>query len=191
MFTLWICIDQKTKLMPRFVIGKRSADNCRRFMVDVAGRLVMPDTRPHFTDAQAFKPEGHHPVIQISSDGFAPYPEAVDLAFGPYRQVRDDHQGLQERRHALYAFRNSRHAVPCGLQYKGHPKNALYARRTSMRNNLTIRTFICRFTRLSLGFTKKLENLAAAVALHVAYYNFFRRHGSLRITPAMAAAVTD
>lgn len=48
-----------------------------------------------------------------------------------------------------------------------------------------------RFTRLSLGFSKKLDNLAAAVALHIAHYNFCRRHGSLRVTPAMAAGVTD
>jgi hypothetical protein len=59
------------------------------------------------------------------------------------------------------------------------------------RNNLTIRHFIKRFARLTLAFSKKLENLAAAVALHVAHYNFCRVHGSLRITPAMAAGVTD
>ena len=59
------------------------------------------------------------------------------------------------------------------------------------RNNLTIRHWIKRFTRLSLCFSKKLENLAAAVALHVAYYNFCRVHGSLRVTPAMEAGITD
>jgi hypothetical protein len=62
------------------------------------------------------------------------------------------------------------------------------------RNNLTIRHFIkrfTRFTRLTLCFSKKLENLAAAVALHVAYYNFCRVHGTTRITPAMAAGITD
>ena len=59
------------------------------------------------------------------------------------------------------------------------------------RNNLTIRTFMRRFTRLSLGFSQKIENLAAAVALHVAFYNFSRVHRTLRVTPAMAAGVTD
>lgn len=58
------------------------------------------------------------------------------------------------------------------------------------RNNLTIRTFVRRFTRLSLGFSKKFDNLAAAVALHAAHYNFVRRHGTLRVTPAIAAGVT-
>ena len=67
------------------------------------------------------------------------------------------------------------------------------------RNNLTIRTFMRRFTRLSLGFSKKLENLAAATALHFAYFNYVWRPrfsddsgkpGRLRVTPAMAAKVT-
>jgi hypothetical protein len=59
------------------------------------------------------------------------------------------------------------------------------------RNNGTIRQWCKRFTRLTYAFSKKRENLRAAVSLHVAYYNFCRRHGSLRITPAMAAGVTD
>ena len=57
-------------------------------------------------------------------------------------------------------------------------------------NNLTIRTFMKRFTRLALGFSKQIENLAAAVNLHMAYYNFCWRPGKMRITPAMAAGVT-
>jgi IS1 transposase len=61
------------------------------------------------------------------------------------------------------------------------------------RNNLTMRTFLRRLTRLSLGFSKKLENLTAAVALHFAHFNLCRHHGSLRVTPAtaMAANVSD
>jgi hypothetical protein len=55
------------------------------------------------------------------------------------------------------------------------------------RNNLTNRTFMKRFTRLALGFSKKLENLEAPVNLHMAYYNFCWRPGKLRVTPAMAA----
>lgn len=59
------------------------------------------------------------------------------------------------------------------------------------RNNLTIRQQIRRFTRLTLGFSKKLANLQAAVALYFAWYNFCRIHGSLRVTPAMAAGVSE
>lgn len=59
------------------------------------------------------------------------------------------------------------------------------------RNNLTIRLFIRRFTRLTLGFSKKVENLAAAVALHIAHFNFCRVHRTLKSTPAMAAGIAD
>jgi transposase-like protein len=79
---LWTCVDQKTKLMPAFMVGKRSADNARRFMMDVARRLVMPN--PHASDAHAYAAGGYQPITQISTDGFPAYPEAVDLAFGPY-----------------------------------------------------------------------------------------------------------
>ena len=65
-----------------FLIGKRSADNARRFMMDVAGRLVFPTA--HASDPHAYQPGGYTPVVQISTDGFPAYPEAVDLAFGPY-----------------------------------------------------------------------------------------------------------
>jgi hypothetical protein len=59
------------------------------------------------------------------------------------------------------------------------------------RNNLTIRTFMKRYTRLALGFSKKWENLEAAVNLHVAYFNYCWRPGKMRITPAMAAGVAN
>lgn len=59
------------------------------------------------------------------------------------------------------------------------------------RNNLTIRTFMKRFARLTLGFSRKLENLNAAVAVHMADYNFCRVHSTIRKTPALAAQVTN
>ena len=59
------------------------------------------------------------------------------------------------------------------------------------RQNLTMRMNMRRFTRLTNAFSKKVENLRAAVALHFAHYNFVRVHGSLRITPAMAAGVSS
>ncbi len=79
---LWTCIDQRTKLMPGFRLGKRSADNARRFLSDIAERLVFPNS--HASDAHSFQVGGYRPIVQISTDGFAAYPEAVDLAFGPY-----------------------------------------------------------------------------------------------------------
>jgi transposase-like protein len=79
---LWTCVDRKTKLMPSFLIGKRSANNARRFMQDVASRLVFPSA--HASDPHAYQAGGYAPIVQVSTDGFAAYPEAVDLAFGPY-----------------------------------------------------------------------------------------------------------
>ena len=79
---LWTALDQKTKLIPAFLVGKRSADNARRFLRDVAGRLRFPTA--HDSDPHHYQPGGYSLVVQISSDAFRAYPEAVDLAFGPY-----------------------------------------------------------------------------------------------------------
>ena len=80
---LWVPLDTDTKLIPTFAVGKRSADMARRLMVDLRGRLVRKSYKPHDSDAHAYKPGGYEPITQISTDGFTPYPEAVDLAFGP------------------------------------------------------------------------------------------------------------
>lgn len=69
---LWYGIDQETKLIPAYLVGKRSADNARRFMVDLAIRLNMPN--PHASDAHDYMTGGYTPVVQISTDGFAAYP---------------------------------------------------------------------------------------------------------------------
>lgn len=69
---IWTCIDQKTKLLPGFLIGKRSADNARRFMVDISNRVVRPNS--HASDAHAYLDGGYKPALQISTDGFNAYP---------------------------------------------------------------------------------------------------------------------
>jgi hypothetical protein len=79
---LWIALDTDTKLVASYAVGKRSADMARKLMLDLAGRLVMPS--PHASDAHAFEKGEYSIITQISTDGFAGYPEAVDLAFGPY-----------------------------------------------------------------------------------------------------------
>jgi hypothetical protein len=68
--------------MPAFMMGKRSADNARRFMRNVAGRLKWPTV--HASDPHAFAAGGYSAIVRISTDGFAGYREATDLAFGPY-----------------------------------------------------------------------------------------------------------
>jgi hypothetical protein len=73
----------------------------------------------------------------------------------------------------------------------GDPDPALISTSLIERQNLTMRMSMRRFTRLTNAFSKKVENLRAAVSLHFAHYNFVRVHRSLRVTPAMEARVSD
>jgi IS1 family transposase len=185
---LWYPIDQDTKLIPTFLVGKRSADNARRLMVDLSNRLTRPT--PHASDDHGFARPGFRYITQISTDGFAAYPEAVDLAFGPYAKFGTI---IKDYRNANMPYTPSEM-----VGTKRTAKQGIEAQETNTictshveRHKLTIRTFMKRFTRLALGFSKKIENLESAVALHMAYYNFCWRPGEMRITPAMAAGVTD
>jgi IS1 family transposase len=185
---LWVALDQKTKLVPTFIVGKRSADMARRLMVDLASRLIVPPAGK--SDHRNYDRPDYQTITQISTDGFAPYPEAVDLAFGPYVKYGTI---IKDYRNATMPYTPSEMVGTKrrGVRGIGGDEESTICTSHVERNNLTIRTFMRRFTRLSLGFSKKLENLAAATALHMAHYNFCRRHGSLRVTPAMAAGVTD
>jgi IS1 family transposase len=191
---LWVPLDQETKLIPTFAIGKRSADMARRLMVDLASRLNMP--RPQDWWNSTFEK-----VVQISTDGFNAYPEAVDLAFGPYCKYGTI---IKDFRNADRPPGNYSPAQIISVERKarfGMSEDEMDTICTSHveRNNLTTRTFMKRFARLSLGFSKKRENLAAATALHFANYNFCWRPryqdwsgkaGQLRPMPAMMAGVT-
>jgi IS1 family transposase len=191
---LWTAVDQETKLVPTFAVGKRSADMARRIMVDLAGRLRNPSGRPHDSDAHAYSHGGYDPALQLSTDGFPGYPEAVDLAFGPYVKYG---QLIKDYRNAKLNYTPSEMV---GVDRRGIVNINSDEERTICtshveRHNLTIRTFMKRFTRLSLGFSKKLENLAAAVGLFMAYYNYCwrpRHKGNTsrkRPTPAVAAGL--
>jgi hypothetical protein len=127
--------------------------------------------------------------VQISTDGFPGYPEAVDLAFGPYAKFGVI---IKEYKNAKMNYTPSE-MVGADRRPIRMPESEARTICTSHceRHNLTIRTFMRRFTRLALGFSKKVENLEAAVNLHAAYYNFCWRPGKMRITPAMAAGITN
>lgn len=189
---LWTCIDEKTKLMPSFLIGKRSADNARRFMMDVAGRLVFPN--PHASDAHSYQHGGYKPVIQISTDGFAPYPEAVDLAFGPYVKYGVI---IKEYRNATMTYTPSEMVGTKRMGrrgIKGREQRTICTSHVE-RLNGTQRVFLKRLNRLTLCFSKKLRNLEAAFAMFAAYYNFCwqtrkpGKSGAKRGTAAMMAGL--
>ena len=187
---LWLAVDHDTKLVPTFAIGKRSADNARRFCMDVASRFNFPN--PHASDTHNYGRGGHKPVVQISSDCFAAYPEAVDLAFGPYAkygQIRKDY------RNATMIYTPSEMVGADRRNIRGIADDELNTICTSHieRFNGTTRLLMKRLNRLTYCFSKKLDNLAAAVAMHVAYYNFVWRPATLGgyKTPAKAAGVVD
>jgi len=190
---LWTALDAETKLVASFLVGKRSGDNARRLMKDLASRLVMP--KPHQSDPHAYKAGGYVYVTRLSSDAFAAYPEAVDLAFGPYAKfgtIKKDYRNADQpgryappemvgtERRGVFGIREDEERGICTSHVERH--------------NLTIRTLMKRFTRLCLGFSKKLENLEAACAMFLAFYNFVWRtrdanEGRTRVPAAMAAGV--
>jgi IS1 family transposase len=165
-------IDAETKLVPAFKVGKRDALTANAFVSDVASRL---SNRP-----------------QISSDGLRTYIEAVENAFGmgvdfgmiikSYGVDKGEHH--QERRYSAPEVTSMQK-----INVVGNPSRDLISTSHIERLNGTTRLHMRRLTRLTYAFSKKLENFDAAVALHFAYYNFVKTHGSLKYTPAMAADV--
>ncbi len=165
-------IDSETKIVPSFKVGKRNHITANAFLTDIASRLR---SRP-----------------QISTDGLRAYVEAVENAFGmdvDYGMIfknygADSGEHHQERRYSAPEVTSiERRAV------SGRPEMDLISTSHIERLNGTTRLHMRRLTRLTYAFSKKLENFEAAVALHFAYYNFVKRHGSLRMTPAMFAGI--
>lgn len=169
----WTAICADTKLVPSWYIGNRDLPAAKLFMKDLQGRLKNR--------------------VQLTTDGYKAYLEAVEDAFG----TDVDYAMLVK----LYGFEEGR---PSEVRYSpgacigaeqkqinGTPESRYVSTSFAERNNLTMRMSMRRFTRLTNAFSKKVENLACAVALHFMYYNFCRIHQSLRITPAMAAGVTE
>lgn len=167
----WVAIDVDTKLVPSFRIGSRDAEDALSFMQDLAKRLSSR--------------------VQLTTDGWKSYLEAVKVAF----QDEIDYAQLVKTYGAdPHAERRYSPAVCTGIATKtisGDPDANLISTSYIERQNLTMRMSMRRFTRLTNAFSKKVENLAAAVSLHFMHYNFCRVHKTLGTTPAVAAGVTD
>ncbi len=168
---VFVALDAESKLIPSYLVGKRTIDNVYAFISDLSGRL---DNR-----------------VQLSSDGLKAYVDAVEDTFGAgidYGQVVKTYEaepmgaGRYSPPHVVSAERTV---------ILGNPKKSNISTSYVERQNLTMRMQMRRFTRLTNAFSKKLDNLKAAVALHFAHYNFVRVHSSLRVTPAMEAGVTN
>lgn len=192
---LYVALDQKTKIVAAFRLGKRDAFNTKQFMFDLSNRIVaLPQVANRFE--MVSMPEVRERVANykqecrplISTDGWKPYPQAIEDAFAG----TVDH-GVLIKSYAQ-SEQPGRYGPPTLVETDRRPQNigvdpADICTSHVERNNLTIRTFMRRFTRLALGFSKKVENLAAATALHICHYNFCRFHRSIRSTPAMKAGI--
>ena len=164
-------IDAETKLVPTFRVGDRDAATANAFVKDVAARM-------------AYR-------VQISTDGLNAYVNAIENAFGAdvdYGQIIKSYGPETVEGHRRYSQPEFVSAEKKAIA--GQPDFDLISTSYIERLNATTRLHMRRLTRLTLAFSKKLENFEAAVGLHFAYYNFVKRHSTLRCTPCMAAGVT-
>jgi len=168
----FIAVDADTKIVPAFRVGKRDTETANAFVEDLAGRLK---NRP-----------------QISTDGLRAYVDAIERGFG----TEVDYGQIVKTFSTAEGTPQGRYSPPQVVRVdkaiiNGHPAIDKISTSYVERQNLTLRMHCRRLTRLTLSFSKKLENFKAAVSLNFAYYNFVKVHKTLRATPAMAAGVTS
>jgi IS1 family transposase len=172
---VFVAMDAETKLVPSYIVGKRTRETTYAFLLDLQKRLV--DARFQLTtDGFVFYQRGVEDVFA----GQADFAQLVKL-FGDFGQFNTSEGRYSPPRitEVISKIRD------------GQPDPEHICTSHVERQNLTMRMQMRRFTRLTNAFSKKLENLKAACALHFAHYNFCRVHSSLRVTPAMEAGISD
>lgn len=167
----WTAICADTKLVPTWLVGERTTEDAWIFMADLKNRLSNR--------------------VQLTTDGYKAYWSAIGLTFGrdvdwAILQKLYGHEGTGTRRYSPPVCRGTEVSIR-----KGNPDPSKINTSYVERQNLTMRMGMRRFTRLTNGFSKKVENLAHAVSLHYMYYNFARVHQTHGMTPAVAAEVSD
>jgi len=169
----WTAIDADTKLVPCWHVGNRDMESAKTFIDDLAGRLANR--------------------VQLTTDGHRPYLAAVEDAFGndiDYARLikiyGTDGKSSPEKRYSPADYIESRAEGVTGSPDRNHVSTSYVE-----RQNLTMRMSMRRFTRLTNGFSKKVENHMHSISLHFMYYNFCKIHTTLKVTPAMEAGITD
>jgi IS1 family transposase len=170
----WTAIDSESKLIVSYMVGGRDSEYAIEFMDDLRARLSNR--------------------VQLTTDGHKAYLEAVEGAFGgdvDYAQLIKMYGPLTGQKGHEKKYSPAECTGTKKRTVEGRPDKALISTSHVERQNLTMRMHMRRFTRLTNGFSKKIENHMHAIALHFMYYNFVRIHQTLKVTPAMAAGLTD
>ena len=169
---VWMAIDSETKLVLSYYVGKRIAESADEFIRDLSERA-----------------SGR---FQITTDGLRWYIPCIEERFGAdvdFAQLVKVYGTAEGEGPDWYEPSHVTATIPTPIN--GNPDLAHISTSHIERANLSVRTHLRRFTRLSLGFSKSLLHLQAAVHLYMAFFNFCRVHGSLRVTPAMQSEITD
>jgi IS1 family transposase len=167
----WVAIDPDSKLVISWLVGLRDMAHAKVFINDLKDRLANR--------------------VQLTTDGLRAYLEAVDDTFGA-----DVDYAMLVKLYGQDNTETGRYSPPKCIGSRrqsivGKPKTEHISTSYIERQNLTMRMGIRRFTRLTNGFSNKVQNLEYAIALHFMYYNFCRIHHTLKVTPAMEAGVTN
>lgn len=168
----FVAVERETKLVLAWHLGKRDALNTDRFV----HKLALATSRQRY---------------QLTTDGWKAYVRAVEMFLGGrvhFAQLVKVY-GASREGEQRYSPAEVVDAVPCIVS--GNPDRDRICTSHVERQNLSIRMGMRRMTRLTNGFSKKWANLEAAYAVWFAYYNFCRRHQTLRVTPAMEQGLTD